>query len=97
MKNIFVIGAGRSTSSLINYLLDNSSKEQWKVRVGDVSLDMAKQKTANHPNAHAFVFDINNVEQREEEIKRADIVISMLPATMHLSVAKDCIRFKNIW
>ena len=95
MKNILVIGAGRSSSSLINYLLSNSTKENWKVTVGDVSLDVAKQKTANHPNARAINFDINNEQYREEEIKRADIVISMLPAFMHLSVAKDCVRFKK--
>ncbi len=95
MKNILVIGAGRSASSLIKYLLDNSIKENWNVTVGDVSFDLVKQKTANHPNSRAIVFDITNDLQREEEIKRADIVVSMLPASMHLSVAKDCVRFKK--
>lgn len=95
MKNILVIGAGRSASSLIKYLLDNSSKENWHVTVGDVSLDLVKQKTAGHPNTRAIVLDITNDLQREEEIKRADIVVSMLPASMHLSVAKDCVRFKK--
>lgn len=95
MKNILVIGAGRSASSLIKYLLDNSSKEGWNVTVGDIFLDLIKQKTANHPNARPIVFDITNDMQREEEIKRADIVVSMLPASMHLSVAKDCVRFKK--
>ncbi|MES2139961.1 MAG: saccharopine dehydrogenase C-terminal domain-containing protein [Bacteroidota bacterium] len=95
MKNILVIGAGRSASSLIKYLLDNSIKESWNVTVGDISLDLVKQKTADHPNARAIVFDITNDLQREEEIKRADIVVSMLPASMHLDVAKDCVRFKK--
>lgn len=95
MKTILVIGAGRSTSYMIHYLLDNSITENWKVRVGDVSLELAQQKTVNHINAHAMVFDVNNVNQREEEIQQADIVISMLPAIMHISVAKDCVRFKK--
>ena len=95
MKNILVIGAGRSASSLIKYLLDNSAKENWKVTVGDVSLDLVKQKTGNHANARALVLDINNQEQREEEIQHADLVISMLPASMHINVAKDCVRFKK--
>lgn len=95
MKNILVIGAGRSASSLIKYLLDNSTKENWKVTVGDVSLDLVKQKTGNHANARALVLDINNQEQREEEIQHADLVISMLPASMHINVAKDCVRFKK--
>ena len=95
MKNILVIGAGRSASALIRYLLENSTKENWHVTVGDVSLDLVKQKTANHPNARAIVLNITNDSQREEEIKRADLVISMLPASMHLSVAKDCVQFKK--
>ena len=95
MKNILVIGAGRSASSLIKYLLDNAATENWQVTVADVSIDLVKQKTGNHTNARAIAFDINNQQQREEEIKNADIVISMLPATMHISVAKDCVRFKK--
>ena len=95
MQNILVIGAGRSASSLINYLLTHSVKENWNVTVADMSLDLVKQKTAGHSNARAIQFDINNDSQREEEIKRADIVISMLPASMHMNVAKDCVKFKK--
>jgi len=95
MKNILVIGAGRSASSLIKYFLDNSIKENWNVTVGDVSLDLVKQKVGSHPNARAIAFDVNNYIQCKEEINRADIVISMLPAALHLNVAKDCIRYKK--
>ncbi len=95
MKNILVIGAGRSASSLIKYLLDHAATENWNVTVGDVSMELVKQKTGNHPQARPLTFDINNEEQREQEIKRADIVISMLPASMHMNVAKDCVRFKK--
>lgn len=95
MKNILIIGAGRSASSLIKYLLDNSSTENWKITVADISLDLAQKKINNHPNARAIAFDINNEKQREEEIKKSDIVISMLPASMHMSVAKDCVRLKK--
>lgn len=95
MKKILVIGAGRSATSLIAYLLNNSEKENWKIKVGDISLDLAKQKTGNHTNATAFVFDINNEQQRQTEIQQADLVISMLPAFLHMSVAQDCVRFKK--
>jgi saccharopine dehydrogenase-like NADP-dependent oxidoreductase len=93
MKNILVIGAGRSASSLIRYLLEHSSAESWKVTVGDVSEELARQKTAKHPNAIAIAFDVNNVQQREDQIRQADIVVSMLPASLHLLVAKTCLQF----
>lgn len=95
MRNILLIGAGRSASTLINYLLDNSKNENWRITVADISLELAKQKTGNHPNAHAIAFDMNNETQRAEEIKKADIVISMLPATLHMPVAKECLAQKK--
>lgn len=95
MKNILVIGAGRSSSSLIKYLLDNSAKLDWKVTVGDMSLNLAKEKVGKNKGGRAIAFDVKNEEQRKAEIGQADIVISMLPANMHLSVAKDCLEFKK--
>jgi saccharopine dehydrogenase (NADP+, L-glutamate forming) len=94
-KNILIIGAGRSSSSLIKYLLDESVKHNWHVTVGDMSLEMAKQKVKNHPNGNAILFDINNENQRNTQISNADIVVSMLPAFMHMSVANDCVRLKK--
>lgn len=95
MKNILVIGAGRSSTSLIQYLLTHAQKENWNVTVGDIDLEMVSQKTGNHKNARAIVFDIHNDDQRREEIQKADLVISMLPAFLHINVAKDCVRFKK--
>lgn len=95
MKNIFLIGAGLSASTLIRYLLDKSDEYDWKLRVGDVSLKTVKEKLNGHKNAEAVQFDIFNEEQRDKEIKNADIVISMLPARMHHLTAKSCIKHKK--
>lgn len=95
MKNVLIIGAGRSASSLIKYLLEKSESENLHITIGDLSLELAKRKTKGHKNATAIALDINNTEQRQREIQKADIVISMLPAHMHIEVAKDCITFKK--
>lgn len=95
MRNILIIGAGRSASSLIKYLLEKSTQENLHLTIGDLSLELAQRKTNNHPNATPIALDINNVEQRQFEIQKADIVISMLPAHMHIDVAKDCVAFKK--
>jgi saccharopine dehydrogenase-like NADP-dependent oxidoreductase len=95
MRKILLIGAGRSASSLIKYLLENAEAENWALTVGDISLDLAKQKINNHPKATAIAFDVNNEIQRVSEIKQADIIISMLPASMHFTVAKDCVTYKK--
>ncbi len=95
MRNILLIGAGRSSSSLIKYLLDHSVKEDWTLTVADVSEELAGQKTGGHDRGKAIRFDVQDEHQRIAEVSKADIVISMLPAHMHLAVAEECIRQKK--
>lgn len=97
MRNILVIGAGRSSSSLITYLLNNSDTQKLAITVADVSLEFAKNKINNHKNGEAITLDIFNEQERQAAIKKADIVVSMLPARMHFNVAQDCLQFgKNM-
>ena len=95
MRKILIIGAGRSASSLIKYLLDKSEAENLFVTIGDLSETLAKKKTSNHKNSRAISFDVFNDIQRKEEIQQADVVVSMLPAHMHIEVAKDCVLYKK--
>ncbi len=95
MRNILIIGAGRSASSLIQYLLNKSDEQNLHLTIGDLSLELAQRKTNNHKNATAIQLDIHNEIQRHLEIEKADIVISMLPAHMHIEVANDCVLFKK--
>ena len=92
MKKILVIGAGRSSTSLIKYLLDNSSKENWSVTVVDFDFDLAYKKINNHPYGTSSKLDANNSEERRKFISNSDIVISMLPARMHYNVLKDAVE-----
>lgn len=95
MRKILIIGAGRSASSLIEYLLNKSESENLHITIGDLSAELAQKKTKGHSRATAIAFDIFNEEQRKQEINKADIVISMLPAHLHIEVAKDCITYKK--
>ena len=95
MKNILIIGAGKSSAALIKYLLDKSIKEKLQLTVGDISTKNAEKLINKHQNASAIVLDVFDKNQRETEIKKADIVISMLPARFHIEVAKDCLTYKK--
>jgi saccharopine dehydrogenase-like NADP-dependent oxidoreductase len=95
MKNILIIGAGKSSSALIKYLLDTSEQENLFLTIGDISTENAHKLINNHQNATAIVLDVFDKKQREEQIQKADLVISMLPARFHLDVAKDCIAFNK--
>ncbi|MCK5536970.1 MAG: saccharopine dehydrogenase NADP-binding domain-containing protein [Bacteroidales bacterium] len=95
MKNILLIGAGLSSSTLIKYLLDNAKDNKWQLIVGDQSLELAQKKIEKHPFGRAIKFDAFNIEQRESEIKNADIVISMLPARLHYLIAEVCLQYNK--
>jgi saccharopine dehydrogenase-like NADP-dependent oxidoreductase len=97
MKQILLFGTGKSATVLIDYLLENAITENWKITAVDADLELAKSKIGNSKRAEAVSFNINDAEERSSYIRRADIVISMLPPTLHIEVAKDCIRYsKNL-
>lgn len=95
MKNILIIGAGKSSSALIKYLLEKSNEENLFLTIGDISTENAIILINNHKNAKATILDVFDEDQRKQEIQKTDIVISMLPARFHIEVAKDCIQFKK--
>ena len=94
-QKIFIIGAGRSASSLIKYLINISAKNNFELTIGDKDVSLVKDKIDGHKCASAIRFDVLNDDQRISEIKNADIVISMLPATLHFIVAQDCLKYKK--
>lgn len=91
MKQILLIGAGRSTYSLVDYLKKHASAEDWQVTIADQSLALAQEKAADHARMSAIELDVTDEISRVAAISKADLVISMLPAHMHISVATDCI------
>jgi saccharopine dehydrogenase-like NADP-dependent oxidoreductase len=92
MKNILLLGAGRSASSLIAYLLQHAPTENWHIRIGDIVVNHLHSLVDELPYAEALVFDVHNDAQRETEVKQADLVISLLPAVFHIEVAKECLK-----
>ena len=95
MKNILIIGAGRSATTLIKYLLGKSESEDLFITIGDLSEENAQKFTQGHPNAKGIKLDVFDAPQRRAAIESADLVISMLPARFHIEAAKDCILYKK--
>lgn len=96
MKNILLLGAGRSASSLINYLLRHAPTEGWHLTVADVQpAHLVPILVAHSEYARAVPFDIQNDALLEELVAAADVVISMLPAAFHPVVARACLRHRR--
>ncbi|MCB0479240.1 MAG: saccharopine dehydrogenase NADP-binding domain-containing protein, partial [Crocinitomicaceae bacterium] len=94
MKNILVLGAGLSSSSLIKYFCDNAETENWNIRVVDQNIDLVRSKLSGN-RGEAMSFNALDPVERRPQVEWADLVISMLPARFHIDVAKDCIELKT--
>jgi saccharopine dehydrogenase (NADP+, L-glutamate forming) len=95
MKKILILGAGLSTISLIDYLLNNAEENNWEVTVGDIDIEVAAKKVKGSPFGKSIAFDIENKEVTHSSIEANDVVVSMLPAFLHSKVVEKCIELKK--
>lgn len=97
MKTILLFGAGKSATSLIDYLGKCSDENEWQLLVCDTNLSLIQSKINNYQSAKAISIDVSDEVKRHDLVSKADIVISMLPPALHFLVATDCVRFsKNL-
>ncbi|MGA9240275.1 saccharopine dehydrogenase family protein [Robiginitalea sp.] len=89
---ILVVGAGKSTSYLLDYLLDKTREERLKIIIADKNPEGIPEKLHTHPDTQVIRLDIADQAARGAQVAQADIVISMLPPSLHLEVAKDCLE-----
>lgn len=96
MRKILILGAGRSASSLIQYLIAHAGQQQWRITVADKDAASAQRLVHEGPEVAAGVaLDATDADARAALIARHDLVISMLPAFMHMDVLQDCLRLKK--
>ena len=95
MNKILIIGAGRSSTALIEYICKEAVVNNWFVTVADTNLELAKSKVKNYPNARAIWLDVTKNNDRKDHLARTDAVVSLLPAHLHLEIAHDCIKLQK--
>ncbi len=95
MNRILVLGAGRSSSSLISYLLEKAHLFDAHITIGDFSETVAHEKVGSAARGKAIGFDIQNTAESRDTIAKADVVISLMPAHLHPLVAKICLAEKK--
>ncbi len=95
MQTILVAGAGKSSIYLIHYLLSHAPRNKWNIIVADDNETAIKDKIGNNPFAEAAVIDITNKLEREPLVKKADLVVSLMPPHLHIYLAKDCLQHKK--
>ncbi|ATL48299.1 saccharopine dehydrogenase [Chitinophaga caeni] len=95
MKHVLLFGAGKSATCLIDYLLANAPKYKWHLTVVDSDLLLIKSKIGKSYYASPAAIDIKDQAERQKLIQETDLVISLLPPHLHITIAKDCLKFKK--
>ena len=94
MRNILIVGAGKSSPYLIKYLVEKSITENLFINITDLKIDHLKIYSKNK-RCRVSKMNILDDNEREEFIYKNDIVISMLPARLHIILAKSCLKLKK--
>ena len=90
MKNIFVLGAGRSSTTLIKYLL--KEKGSFNITIGEKETKIAEQK---FPLAKIVSFDILDTARARSQLKKADLdaLANQKLATFSNSLSEKALRY----
>lgn len=92
MKKILVLGAGLVAGPAVRYLLEQPELE---VLVADQQVAKAEALVSGHPRGTALKTDANDMSTLSGQVARADIVISLLPWTLHPQIAVLCLQHKK--
>jgi saccharopine dehydrogenase-like NADP-dependent oxidoreductase len=94
-RKILIVGAGKSTSYMLDYFLEKSTSENLEITIADLNTDLIPAHIKEHSACTLLTLDISNSEKRQEAVSQADIVVSMLPARFHAIIASDCLLLKK--
>ncbi len=95
MLKVVIFGAGKSSSYLIKKLQEISTEISLHITLIDQNWEQLPNDCKNHSNTTYTLLNINNTEKIKNIIKLQNLVISMLPAQLHISIAKICIDLKK--
>lgn len=95
MQTILILGTGKSTTYLIDYLIETAKVKNREIILADLSVEIAAEKSGKSPYVIAKAINLNEKENRQSIIQLADVVISMLPAFLHPLIARDCIDLQK--
>ena len=95
MKRILVIGAGRSSLYLIEYLQQYCIKTEGLLMICDQNTEAIESLLSSKDAIECHQLSIQDQSLLEPLIKSADIVVSLLPAFLHVQIAEKCLKFNK--
>jgi len=89
LKNVLILGAGLVSQPLIDYLFEHTD---FTLTVADICEENARKAIGNNARGRTETLDVNNAEHLGQLVANADLVVSLLPFTLHALVAGHCLN-----
>jgi len=92
MKNVLILGAGMVSRPIVHYLLDQPGIF---VTMASRTVSKAEKIINNHQDGQPLALDISDDSRLEELVTKSDVIVSLLPYSYHVKVAKFCIKHQK--
>ena len=89
MKKVLVLGAGLVSKPLVDYFIDRCG---YQVVVATRTVSKADKIIDGRSLGSSVQWTTDDLPALDQLVKDADLVVSMIPPTMHIPVAKSCIE-----
>ena len=91
MKKVLILGAGLVVKPIVTYLL----RHGFQVTVASRTKSKADEVIQGHPNGVAIEWTTADEDKLDVMIMDNDLVVSLLPYTNHVNVARKCLKYKK--
>ncbi|MCF7797513.1 MAG: saccharopine dehydrogenase NADP-binding domain-containing protein [Lentisphaeria bacterium] len=88
---ILILGAGLVSGPIVELLLNDND---FRVTLADIDVGHAEKLLKGHSHGKAVKLDIGNEEALQKLINPSSVVVSLVPYTLHPTVARACIKAK---
>ncbi len=91
MSKVLLLGAGMVAKPIAEYLLNNNIE----LTIASRTVEKAEKLIGTYKNGKAVAWTVDDLETLEQMVASHDLVVSLLPYTFHVTVAKMCIKHKK--
>ena len=91
MSKVLLLGAGMVAKPIAEYILNNNIE----LTIASRTIEKAEKLIGIHKNGKAVSWTVEDLETLEQMVSNHDLVVSLLPYTFHVTVAKLCIKHKK--
>jgi saccharopine dehydrogenase-like NADP-dependent oxidoreductase len=92
MKKVAILGAGLVSKPLADYLIDEC---QYQLIMATRTVSKAEKIINGRPLGKAVAWTTDQHDVLDQIVAEVDLLVSMIPPTMHIPVAKACLRHRK--